>query len=87
MLGEFQVYNALASAAICIGLNMDPNFVIKSLAYLKSVSGRMQVVDGHPTNALIIIDYAHTPDALEKALKSLKLQKKETLYLIWMWWK
>ena len=54
MLGEFQVYNALAAAAICIGLNMDPNFVIKSLAYLKSVSGRMQIVDGHPKNALII---------------------------------
>ena len=82
MLGEFQVYNALASAAICIGLNMDPNFVIKSLAYLKSVSGRMQVVDGHPANALIIIDYAHTPDALEKALKSLQLQKKGKLYTL-----
>jgi len=82
MLGEFQVSNALASAAICIGLNMDPNFVIKSLAYLKSVSGRMQIVDGHPKNALIIIDYAHTPDALEKAIKSLKIHKKGKLYTL-----
>ena len=82
MLGEFQIYNALASASICIGLNMDHNFVLKSLSYLKSVSGRMQIINGHPRDALIVIDYAHTPDALEKAINALKLHSKGNIYTL-----
>ena len=82
MLGEFQIYNALASASICIGLNMDHNFVLKSLSYLKSVSGRMQIITGHPRDALIVIDYAHTPDALEKAINALKLHSKGNIYTL-----
>ena len=82
MLGEFQVYNALAAAAICIGLNMDQNFVLKSLAYIKNAPGRMQILDGHPKDALVVIDYAHTPDALEKTIKSLKLHLKGNLYTL-----
>ena len=82
MLGEFQIYNALASASICIGLNMDHNFVLKSLSYLKSVSGRMQIIAGHPRDALIVIDYAHTPDALEKAINALKLHSKGNIYTL-----
>ncbi len=82
MVGEFQVYNAIASAAICIGLNMDQNFVLKSLAYIKNAPGRMQILDGHPEDALVVIDYAHTPDALEKTLKSLKSHLKGNLYTL-----
>ena len=72
MIGEFQVYNVLASASICIALGMDANFVFKSLSYLKPVPGRMEIVSGHPSESLIIIDYAHSPDALFSVLKSLR---------------
>ena len=51
---------------------MDEEFIFRSLSYLKTVPGRMQVVNGHPQNALIVIDYAHTPDALENAILSIK---------------
>ena len=81
-LQEFQIYNAIAAASICIGLNMDYNFVLKSLAYLKNVPGRMQIIDGHPKNALVIIDYAHTPDALKNAILSLKIHLKGKLYTL-----
>ncbi len=82
MLGEFQIYNALAAAAVCIGLNMNLNFVLKSLAYIKNIPGRMQILSGHPNNALVIIDYAHTPDALQKAISSIKLHLKGKLYTL-----
>ncbi len=72
LLGKFQIYNVLAAASICLGLNMDEEFIFRSLSYLKTVPGRMQVVNGHPQNALIVIDYAHTPDALENAILSIK---------------
>jgi UDP-N-acetylmuramoyl-L-alanyl-D-glutamate--2,6-diaminopimelate ligase len=51
---------------------MDANFVFKSLSYLQPVSGRMQIVSEHPSEALIIIDYAHSPDALFSVLNSLR---------------
>ncbi len=82
LLGEFQIYNALASASICIGLNMDYNFVLKSLSYIKNASGRMQIINGHPSNALIVIDYAHTPDALKKAIEALKLHLKGNIFTL-----
>ena len=72
MIGQFQVYNVLASASICIALGMDANFVFKSLSYLKPAPGRMEIVSGHPSESLIIIDYAHSPDALFSVLKSLR---------------
>ena len=40
----------------------------------------MQIITGHPRDALIVIDYAHTPDALEKAINALKLHSKGNIY-------
>ena len=72
MIGKFQVYNVVASASICISLGMDPNFVFKSLSYLKPARGRMEIISGNVSNSLVIIDYAHSPEALYSVLKSLK---------------
>ena len=72
MIGKFQVYNVVASASICISLGMDPNFVFKSLSYLKPARGRMEIISGNMSNSLVIIDYAHSPEALSSVLKSLK---------------
>ena len=72
MIGHFQISNVLAAAAICICLGLEANFVFKSLGYLKPAPGRMQIVSGHPSGAIIIIDYAHSPDALFSVLNSLK---------------
>ena len=42
----------------------------------------MQPIHGHPKDALIVIDYAHTPDALEQVLKSLKEQTEKQVYVV-----
>ncbi len=72
MIGKFQVYNVVASASICIALGMDSNLVFKSLGYLKPARGRMEVLSETKNKGLVIIDYAHTPDALKSALKSIQ---------------
>ncbi len=72
MIGKFQVYNVIASASICIALGMDSNLIFKSLGYLKPARGRMEVLSETKNNALVIIDYAHSPDALTSALKSIQ---------------
>ena len=69
LLGEFNVSNVLAAicSQLCLGKSM------KHIAYLiqkiKPVPGRMEVYS-QPDKASIVVDYAHTPDALEKALTS-----------------
>lgn len=69
LLGEFNVYNALA--AICAGRAYGVSLEIckKALEKAKAISGRMEIVAKNP---LVIVDYAHTPEQLESAYKSLK---------------
>lgn len=67
LLGDFNVANVLAAicSQLCLGKNL------KQIAYivqkLKPVAGRMELYSRHK-HATIVVDYAHTPDALEKAL-------------------
>ena len=71
LIGRFNVYNALAaiSAAWAMGLNLRET--ITNISRAPQVPGRMQsVADAKPFR--VFVDYAHTPDALESALKTLK---------------
>ncbi|OGD61752.1 hypothetical protein A3A71_00385 [Candidatus Berkelbacteria bacterium RIFCSPLOWO2_01_FULL_50_28] len=69
--GTFNVYNALAAAAVGIGLGLTSERVIEGLQAAEPVPGRMEVIDqGQPFVA--IVDYAHTPDALKKVYETLK---------------
>ena len=72
LVGHFHVYNALAAASICLGLGMNQETIFKSLSYLQTVPGRMQLVNHPLCKATIIVDYAHTPDALENAILAVK---------------
>ena len=70
LLGEFNVYNALA--AICVGLSQGMSLIniSKALKVFKGVPGRMEFVQKIPFS--IIVDYAHTPEALEKVYQAIK---------------
>ena len=72
LVGDFQIYNALAAASICLGLGMEEDTIFKSLSYLQTVPGRMQLINHPLCKATIIVDYAHTPVALENAILSIK---------------
>ncbi|HTU81705.1 MAG TPA: UDP-N-acetylmuramoyl-L-alanyl-D-glutamate--2,6-diaminopimelate ligase [Candidatus Acidoferrales bacterium] len=68
--GRFNVWNALAAIAVARILEIDPSVTAEGLASLERVPGRMEHVRGGGVDA--IVDYAHTPDALENALSSLR---------------
>ena len=65
--GKFSVYNALAAASCGIAMGIDINTIKRGLEQTKTIKGRFEVV---PINKdfTVIIDFAHTPDGLEKVL-------------------
>lgn len=65
--GKVTVYNTLAAIGACLGLGMNINDIASSLSNLKYVPGRLEMVKNN-ANKNIIVDYAHTPDALERLL-------------------
>ena len=72
LLGRFNVSNLLAVAA-CLGrLGFPFDAIRDALAHLDPVSGRMNRLGGEDDLPLVVVDYAHTPDALEQALTSLR---------------
>jgi len=72
LLGRFNVSNLLA-VATCLGrLGFTFAQISAALAALEPVAGRMNRIGGEAAQPLIVIDYAHTPDALEQALASLR---------------
>ena len=72
LLGRFNVDNLLAVAATLFALGMAPALVAETLSQLVPVDGRMNRLGGEAGRPLVVIDYAHTPDALEQALASLR---------------
>jgi len=70
MLGEFNLYNALAAAQVGLSQGIDTKIIKQTLENSKGIPGRMEVVVKEPFK--VIVDYAHTPDALEKVYKTIK---------------
>lgn len=72
LLGRFNVDNLLAVAGVLYALGETPADIVAVLAQLQPVNGRMNRLGGDGLLPLVVIDYAHTPDALEQALASLR---------------
>ena len=68
--GGFTVYNALTVLGMAIGLGIRPEAAAKALGRAEGVKGRLEVVPTPGTDYTVLIDYAHTPDALENVLRS-----------------
>ncbi len=75
------VYNAMAAAACAKILGIKTYVIATGLKNLKSVSGRLEKVANY-NGADIFVDFAHTPDGLEKSLRSLKNLCKGRLYCL-----
>lgn len=70
LAGRFNAANALAAAAIGVGLGIEPEAVGAALAEVERVPGRYEVVRGDGVTA--IVDYAHTPLAFERILQAVR---------------
>jgi len=72
LLGAFNVSNLLAAAGTLSLLGMSWAEVVGELEMMKPVPGRMMNLGGEPGQPVVVIDYAHTPDALTQALQAVK---------------
>ncbi|MBN1857841.1 hypothetical protein JW848_01405, partial [Candidatus Bipolaricaulota bacterium] len=68
---EHNVINALAAAATAYGLGMDAEMIAGRLERFSPVAGRFEAYRS-PAGALVVVDYAHTPDALARVLRHLR---------------
>lgn len=69
MVGEFNIYNALAAVGVGLFWDVPPVNIYRGLESLSGVRGRFEIIDeGQPFG--VVVDYAHTPDGLENVLKA-----------------
>lgn len=81
LTGRPNIYNIMASvgAALCLGI--EPELIRKGIETLESVPGRMELVDaGQPFT--VMVDYAHTPDALENLLQTVSTLPHSSLITV-----
>jgi UDP-N-acetylmuramoyl-L-alanyl-D-glutamate--2,6-diaminopimelate ligase len=69
--GEFNVANALAAVAACVEAGFDADAVAHALAEVTGVPGRLEAID-EGQDFQVLVDYAHKPDAVEAALRTLR---------------
>ncbi|WP_241156006.1 UDP-N-acetylmuramoyl-L-alanyl-D-glutamate--2,6-diaminopimelate ligase [Adlercreutzia sp. ZJ154] len=73
LVGRFNVENAACALGIAVQLGISAQDAIEALTSASPVPGRMQLVEGSSSSGVsVVVDYAHTPDALEKAIASVK---------------
>ena len=75
LLGRFNLSNVLAAVGALLGLDYALDEILQVLPKLEGPAGRMQRLGGG-TQPLVVVDYAHTPDALEKVLEALRPHAK-----------
>lgn len=76
LMGDFNASNILAVYATCCLLEIEKEETLVALSRLKPAEGRFDIVANRERQIVGVVDYAHTPDALEKILNSLSKLKK-----------
>lgn len=72
LLGRFNASNLLAVLSTLLALGFDPDDAARRLSGLRSVPGRVERFTAGDDRPLVVVDYAHTPDALEQVLLALR---------------
>lgn len=78
-LGQFNIYNSLAIFSSLMASGYEAKDVVHVMSLLQSAPGRMEIVAHSP---YVLVDYAHTPDALENVLTTLSQLKKGQLWVV-----
>lgn len=81
LAGTFQASNALVAAGLAIGLGEEAGKIFAALEHLKGAPGRMEKV-AFVNGAPIYVDYAHTPDSLQKVLEALRPHTQNRLHVV-----
>ena len=78
---EFMAVNTLVAAELALLLNVPPSKIASGVSQLQAVPGRFEILKGESSPA-IVIDYAHTPEALKATLKSARALKEKGRVLV-----
>ncbi|HAV1404122.1 TPA: UDP-N-acetylmuramoyl-L-alanyl-D-glutamate--2,6-diaminopimelate ligase [Vibrio parahaemolyticus] len=81
LIGEFNAANLMLAFATLLSLGFDKSDLLATAAQLQPVLGRMELFQAEH-RAKVVVDYAHTPDALEKALQALRVHCDGQLWAI-----
>jgi len=76
-LSCFHKQNIECAIACCLQLNVSPKLIVKSLRKMQSPPGRSETITLKKISSKVIIDYAHTPDALQNILKANTFRNKK----------
>ncbi|WP_458097687.1 UDP-N-acetylmuramoyl-L-alanyl-D-glutamate--2,6-diaminopimelate ligase [Roseomonas sp. WA12] len=72
LVGRYQADNVMVAAALAVATGLPADRVLRALPRLAGVRGRMELAARLPNGAAVYVDYAHTPDALERLLSALR---------------
>lgn len=79
--GRFNIYNALAATAVAVALGIHLDVARQALEEIEVIPGRMEKIDVGQSFT-VLIDYAHTPDALEKIYQTLEQAKRARIIAV-----
>ncbi len=82
MIGRFNVANALAAMAAVAATGVPAAELVEALAGFGGVAGRMEMVERGPGEPRVIVDFAHTPPSLEKALETVRVTTAGELWVV-----
>ena len=82
LLGHFNALNLLAAIATLGCLNVPLPTSLQRLAEVDGIAGRMQLVNAGESGPLVVVDFAHTPDALQQVLQALRAHCKGRLWCV-----
>jgi len=81
LIGEFNIYNSLAAAAVGLAENIKPIAIKKALESIKNIPGRLEKID-EGQNFEIVVDYAHSPDSLKNVYNAVKPYVKNKIIAV-----
>ncbi len=82
LIGEFQTANALVAAGLAMATGVKPEAAFAALEGLTGVAGRLQPAGETAFGAPILLDYAHTPDGLDKLLRAVRPHTRGKIHLV-----
>lgn len=82
LFGLFNASNLLAVLSTLIVCDLSLDRIVDEISQLESVPGRVEKFSGDPNQPMVIVDYAHTPDALEKVLTALRQHTEGQLWCV-----
>lgn len=82
MIGRFNVANALAAMAAAAALGAQAEQLLSGLSSFRGVLGRMELLPSTESQPRVIVDFAHTPPSLEKALSTLRATTSGDLWVV-----